>query len=306
FEYSGGKWSYSPRIYDIRKAEPGVEERFVRYETSPAPKAERPDAASTSPSDAARPAANATATLPAPIQKLINDMVFVQGGTFTMGCTAEQGSDCYDDEKPAHRVKVSSFKIGKYEVTQAQWRAVMGSDPPGLYNTGCDQCPVEGVSYYDIVNSFIPKLNSITGQSFRLPTEAEWEYAARGGSQSRGYKYSGSNILDDVGWYFSNYESGNTYGSEKTTRPVGSKQPNELGIYDMSGNVWEWCSDWYGQSYYNNSPAENPRGPASGEFRVVRGGSWYINPSYCRVALRLRCSPGYCNYYYGFRIAQDF
>jgi formylglycine-generating enzyme required for sulfatase activity len=174
------------------------------------------------------------------------EMVFVKGGTFTMGCTAEQGDDCFDNEEPAHKVTLSDFYIGKYEVTQAQWKAVTGNNPSKF--NGCDNCPVEGVSWNDI-QEFIKKLNAKTGLNYRLPTEAEWEYAARGGAQSRGYKYSGSNSVDEVAWYYGN--SGNE------THPAGTKKANELGIYDMSGNVYEWCNDWYGA--YNSEAQTNPK-----------------------------------------------
>jgi formylglycine-generating enzyme len=152
-------------------------------------------------------------------------MVRVAGGTFTMGCeSASRDGECYDSEKPPRTVRVSDFSIGKYEVTQAQWRAVMGSDPPELYNKGCDDCPVERVSWNDI-QEFLRKLNELTGKRYRLPTEAEWEYAARGGSQSRGYLYSGSNNIGEVAWYDGNAKQGNTHGAQKTTRPVGQKKP---------------------------------------------------------------------------------
>jgi formylglycine-generating enzyme required for sulfatase activity len=226
------------------------------------------------------------------------EMVFVKGGTFTMGCTSEQGSDCDDDEKPTRRVTVGDFYIGKYEVTQKQWRAVMGSDPPELRFKGCDDCPVEHVSWNDI-QEFIKKLNQKTGKKYRLPTEAEWEYAARGGAQSRGFKYAGSNNIDEVAWYSSN--------SGSKTRPVGGKKPNELGLYDMSGNVWEWCEDdWHGN--YNGAPTygrawiDSPRG----SHRVLRGGSWYYNAWFCRVSNRSRDFPDFWSSYDGFRLAQDF
>lgn len=235
------------------------------------------------------------------VLKLINEMVEVQGGTFTMGCTSEQ-SDCISEAIPAHRVTLSSFSIGKYEITQAQWRAIMGADPLTLYNKSCDQCPVERVSWQDIVNKFLPKLNRVTGMRFRLPTEAEWEYAARGGNKSKGYKYAGSNSIGSVAWYDNNAKSGNTHGSQKTTRPVGQKSPNELGLYDMSGNVWEWCSDWYDGDYYENSPRNNPKGPSSGLDRVLRGGSWYGIAEYCRVAYRDSNHPRNRNFNNGFRL----
>ncbi len=201
------------------------------------------------------------------------DMVQVEGGTFQMG--SEDGED---DEKPVHEVWLDSYMIGQTEVTQELWLAVMGSNPS--FFKGPDH-PVEQISWNDIVNDFLPKLNKLTGKNFRLPTEAEWEYAARGGSKSRGYKYSGSNDIDEVAWYDDN--------SNGTTHPVKSKAPNELGIYDMSGNVWEWCQDWYASDYYLSSVTKNPKGPtsdSSGSFRVNRGGSWFNSASDCRTAYR--------------------
>jgi serine/threonine protein kinase len=209
-----------------------------------------------------------------------DQMVFVKGGTFTMGCTSEQGSDCYDNEKPSHRVTVSDFYIGKYEVTQKQWRTVMGSDPPELPFKGCDDCPVDRLSWND-VQDFIKKLNQTTGKKYRLPTEAEWEYAARGGNQSRGYKYAGSNNIDEVAWYEVN--------SDLRINPVGRKKPNELGLYDMSGNVWEWCSDYFGS--FSNDPKTDPHGPPSGWFIVHRGGSLHCSSRLCRVTNRSSFTP---------------
>lgn len=218
-----------------------------------------------------------------------------------MGCTAEQGSDCDTDEKPAHQFTVSDFYIGQYEVTQAEWRKVMGSDPPELYNKGCDRCPVEKVSWND-VQEFLKKLNAQTGLNYRLPTEAEWEYAARGGDKSKGYKYAGSNNVGDVAWYTENYKTANTFGTQKTTRPVGQKKDNELGLFDMSGNVYEWCSDWKGD--YSSSAQVNPTGPSSGSRRVIRGGSWGYDPQLCRVAYRVSFTPDYRDRYIGFRLAR--
>ena len=207
-------------------------------------------------------------------------MVYVQGGTFTMGATSEQGSsDPWDSEKPVHSVTLSSYMIGQTEVTQALWQAVMGDNPSEF--TGDSHRPVECVSWEDC-QTFLRKLNSLTGQKFRLPTEAEWEFAARGGVNSLGYKYSGSNNIGDVAWYDVN--------SDNTTHPVGTKQPNELGIYDMSGNVWEWCSDWFGS--YSSSSQTNPQGSSSGSDRVDRGGGWGNGAGSCRVAMRLWGSPG--------------
>ena len=200
------------------------------------------------------------------------EMVNVEGGTFTMGATAEQGSSYGSDEKPTHQVTLSSYMIGKTEVTQALWETVMGSNPSKF--KGAD-LPVENVSWEEC-QEFITKLNALTGKNFRLPTEAEWEFAARGGNNSSGYKYSGSNNLSDVAW-----SEGN---SEGTTHPVGTKSPNELGIYDMSGNVWEWCNDWYGD--YSSSSQSNPTGPNSGSNRVLRGGDWYNSAENGRVSYR--------------------
>ena len=228
-------------------------------------------------------------------------MVFVQGGVFAMGCTAEQGNDCEEDEKPAHQVKVNDFYIGRYPVTQAQWKAVMGAYPSGLFNTGCEDCPVEGVSWND-VQEFIRKLNEQTVMNYRLPTEAEWEYAARGGKQSKGYKYSGSNNIDEVACYMENYNN-NRYGKKGTTNPVGTKKPNELGIYDMSGNVWEWCADWY--DGYSSDVQTNPAGPFIGSYRVLRGGSWYSPASICRVSFRNFYLPTDRDSRFGFRLARS-
>ena len=199
------------------------------------------------------------------------DMLLVQGGTFTMGATPEM-KDPWDAEKPTHDVTLTNnYYLGKTEVTQELWEVVMGNNPS--YFKGKNK-PVENVSWNDCMK-FISRLNSITGQIFRLPTEAEWEFAARGGNNSKHYQYSGSNKLDDVAWYDSN--------SAKTTHNVATKQPNELGIYDMSGNVWEWCSDYYDK--YSSSSQTNPTGPNSGTCHVVRGGSWY---NYARRCCSLR------------------
>ncbi len=233
-------------------------------------------------------------------------MVRVEGGTFTMGATKEQGSDAYENEKPAHDVTLSSFSIGETEVTQALWKVVMGQTPTSdgkkwekKYGLGA-QYPAYRVSWQDC-QDFIKKLNNLTGRSFRLPTEAEWEYAARGGNRSRGYKYSGSNTLEKVAWYQEDYlvevmrphdnsqdkgESSPDYG----THPVGTKQSNELGLYDMSGNVREWCSDWFGG--YSSSPKTNPKGTASGSYRVCRGGSWNYSAWICRSSYRNCDDPG--------------
>ena len=205
------------------------------------------------------------------------DMVKVEAGTFMMGATSEmKNSDKY--EKPVHQVTLThDYYMGKYEVTQALWQAVMGSNPS--ISKG-DNLPVEKVSWDDS-QKFISKLNSMTGRKFRLPTEAEWEYAARGGKKSCGYQYSGSSTISDVAWYDGN--SGNK------THPVGTKQANELGIFDMSGNVYEWCQDRYG-SYVSLSQT-NPTGAVSGSYRVCRGGSWHGNAICCRSSYRSNETP---------------
>ena len=222
------------------------------------------------------------------------EMVFVQGGTFTMGCTDEQGSDCDSDEKPAHQVTLSDYYIGKYEVTQGLWKKVMGSNPSNFKNCG-DDCPVESVSWNDC-QEFISKLNQLTGKRFRLPTEAEWEYAARGGNKANYQtKYAGSNALGEVAWYLDNsdvnYSGGYEYKGRKLgTHTVGTKKPNALGIYDMSGNVWEWCNDWYG--HYSSGGVMNPKGASTGSIRVIRGGSWYFSGYGYRVSNRTYFNPG--------------
>ena len=219
------------------------------------------------------------------------NMVCVDGGTFTMGATSEQGSDAGGNEKPAHQVTLSTYSIGETEVTQALWKAVMGKKPSSFKG---DNLPVEKVSWDDC-QKFITKLNKLTGRRFRLPTEAEWEYAARGGSKSRGYKYSGSNNIGDVAWY------GYDDNSSRKTHPVKTKLANELGLYDMSGNVYEWCQDRYGS--YSGGSQTNPTGPSSGSSRVLRGGSWFNDARYCRVSFRGYDSPGYTNYALGLRLA---
>lgn len=206
-------------------------------------------------------------------------MVPVEGGTFTMGATSEQGSDANEDEKPAHEVTLSDYYIGQTEVTQALWKAVMGSNPS---DSKGDNLPVEQVSWDDC-QVFIQNLNQLTGKQFRLPTEAEWEYAARGGRKSRGYKYAGGNNIGLVAWCGDN--SGNR------THTVATKQANELGVYDMSGNVEEWCSDWY--DGYQSSSQSDPQRPSLGSCRVNRGGSCYCNAGDSRVSYRFFGTPDF-------------
>jgi sulfatase modifying factor 1 len=246
-----------------------------------------------------------------------NNMVYVEGGTFTMGCTSEQGSDCDDDEKPAHQVTVKSFYMGKYEVTNQEFCVFLnekGNQTEGgtgwlettskyclieesgyrfVPKSGKENHPVINVSWYG-AQAYCNWLKEKTGKPYRLPTEAEWEYAARGGKRSQGYKYAGSNNLGDVGWFYDNSGSG--------TKPVGQKKANELGLFDMSGNVWEWCADG-GRSYTSDSQT-NPQGPSVGT-RVLRGGSCSFNSRDCRVSVRSNNGASYGSNDDGFRLAQD-
>ena len=217
------------------------------------------------------------------------DMIKVEAGSFIMGCTSEQGGDCYDDESPYHRVTITQdYYIGKFEVTQELYQAVMGTNPS---NWKAFDRPVEQVSWNDAME-FCAELSRMTGRRFTLPTEAEWEYAARGGKKSTNAKYSGSSSVAAVAWYDGN--------SGSQTHPVGRLRPNELGIYDMSGNVWEWCLDRYGD--YSSASQTDPMGPGSGSGRVLRGGGWYNGARGCRVSFRFNGSPGARNSSGGFRV----
>ena len=261
------------------------------------------------------------------IDNIIRNMVYVSGGTFTMGANSEQEEEIGDeigdeinyDETPTHQVTLSSFSIGRHEVTQEEWKAVMGSNPSEFVGA---QLPVENVSWNDC-QKFIKKLNAITGKTFRLPTEAEWEFAARGGNKSKHYEYSGSNDLDEVAWYYENSGDkkitftwdidGNSeedideqidLGIEANhckTHQIMKKKPNELGIYDMSGNISEWCSDWYG--VYSSSRQVNPKGASSGSSRVIRGGNLINLTNNCRVSSRGKSAPDNCYSNVGFRLA---
>ena len=214
-------------------------------------------------------------------------MVYVPAGSFTMGATSEQGNDGEGNESPTHQVTLNGYYIGATEITQAQWEAVMGYNPSHFLG---ENLPVECVSYDDAL-SFCRRLRELTGEHYTLPTEAQWEYAARGG-RSGGTKYSGSNTIDDVAWYYDN--------SNGQTHPVGTKSPNALGLYDMSGNVFEWCLDWYGA--YSSQAQTNPQGPSSGDYRVLRGGSWNGNAGPCRVSDRGNGNPFGCYGSCGFRV----
>ena len=221
------------------------------------------------------------------VQPIEPEMVWVEGGTFMMGCTEEQGEDCLNSEKPAHQVTVSGFYIGKYEVIQRQWVAIMGTNPSNPETIGGNK-PVNKIKWGE-VQEYITKLNAHTGKNYRLPTEAEWEYAARGGNKSEGYKYSGSNNPYDVA-YFGNI----------MIYDVGGKKPNELGTYDMSGNIDELCSDWY--SNYTNNPQTNPIGPPTGIHRVLRGGGYGSSLREARVSARMSGDPN-MKVFCGFRLA---
>ncbi len=225
-----------------------------------------------------------------PLDLIPYNMVDVEGGTFMMGCASEQGDDCESDKNPAHQVTLSDFSISKYEVTQAQWKEIMDENPS--YFKTCDECPVERLSWND-TQEFIKRLNQKTGKNYRLPTEAEWEYAARGGSSSRGYKYAGSNDLNRVAWH--------DYNAEVKTQKVGTKNANELGLYDMSGNVSEWCSDRYED--YSAAAQTNPTGPSSGSSRVLRGSSWRSKSA--GVVKRFKDFQSNKYTYYGFRLAHN-
>ena len=238
-------------------------------------------------------------------------MADVEGGSFTMGATAEQGSDAYSDETPAHQVTLSSYSIGTTEVTQELWQAVMGSNPSFFNGTGSSDSgsshsanygtnlhrPVEYVSWDDC-QEFIRRLNALTGKAFRLPTEAEWEYAARGGNKNKGFKYAGSNTIDMVAWYSDNAYNVPSVSADYGTHTVGLKAPNELGLYDMSGNVLEWCQDWYGS--YSGESQTNPEGPSAGTHHVGRGGCWFAGARSCRVSNRSKSSDK--GYQYGLRL----
>ena len=239
-------------------------------------------------------------SLPLP-KELLLDLVLVQGGPFMMGDDNSQ----YAEEKPAHTVELSSFYIGKYPITQAQWEAVMKKNPANFKG---ENRPVENISWEDC-QKFAAKMNalpnlkkaleaeSIKG-TFRLPREAEWEYAARGGIYSQGYTYAGSDKLKQVGWYEDN--SGNQ------TQEVGKLLANELGLYDMSGNVWEWCEDWFDENYYREclkkGTVNNPVGPPQGVIRVLRGGCYFVVALRCRAVFRYGYLPGYRSVIFGCRL----
>ncbi|HIJ83006.1 MAG: hypothetical protein HW380_336 [Magnetococcales bacterium] len=221
------------------------------------------------------------------------EFVKVAGGSFPMGCGSWQ-SDCQEDENPVHEVRVDGFEIGKHEVTQGVWKEVMESNPSHFASCG-KNCPVEQTSWED-TQDFIAKLNGLKdGCTYRLPTEAEWEYACRSGGKEE--KNCGEGEMDQVAW--------NNENSSKEIHPVAQKQANGLGLFDMSGNVWEWVSDWYGEDFYARSSKDNPQGPEGGTGRVNRGGSWDDKPTYIRSSNRDRNDPGVRNRFLGFRLARN-
>lgn len=222
------------------------------------------------------------------LDSIQNNMVWVTGGKFIMGSAAGEA-----DEKPAHEVVVDGFAMSKYPVTQRQWTVIMGSNPSEF--AGCDQCPIDRVSWDD-AQAFVSRLNKLSGKYYSLPTEAEWEYAAKGGLDGKGFRFSGSDDIDQVGWYASN--------SDRRPHEVGEKMPNELGLYDMTGNMWEWCQDWYEKFYYELNEKYSPMGPSSGSGRVRRGGSWFTQAVNCRSSTRNNVKQDYKDDSGTFRLAQ--
>ncbi len=226
------------------------------------------------------------------LQEIESRMVPIEGGTFTMGCANPQDSDCFANEKPRRTITINAFSMSKFTVTQKQWKTIMGNEPSGKF---CAECPVVNISWFD-AQMFINKVNQLTDKNYRLPTEAEWEYAAKGGNKSHGYKYAGSNNAMEVAWY-------DTLISH-SIHPVGQKKENELGLYDMSGNVWQWCSDWFDERYYSIGPSNNPKGAATGTSRSLRGGSWWGPLNDTRVSYRDLYPPDSKDDDVGFRLAK--
>jgi formylglycine-generating enzyme required for sulfatase activity len=238
------------------------------------------------------------------------EMVYVKGGCYLMGDNYGDGVDENGDlagtsvEKPVHEVCVNDFYMGKFEVTQGQWKSIMGSNPSSESACKSDNCPVDNISWNDIKN-FLNKINSKNGGStYRLPTEAEWEYAARSGGKIE--RYSGGNDIESVSWFDGNsgYKTVQDNPNKELSHPVGKKTPNGLGIYDMSGNVWEMTNDWYESEYYSKSPRNNPTGPTSGTERVKRGGcatGWPVNS---RASRRSSYDPDTPNWLNGFRLVR--
>ena len=229
-----------------------------------------------------------------PIVKPAIDMVFIQGGKIRRGCPNLDGAGCLIDERPRHEIKLKHFLISRTPVTQLQWASVMGINPSHFH--GNDSLPVEQVSWNE-VHEFIRRLNAMTGKKYRLPTEAEWEYAALGGAKASGQPFFGQRFLADVAWY--------EYNSGGRTMPVGGREPNELGLYDMIGNVWEWVNDWYDRDYYSTGQINNPRGPRGGTDRVYRGCAFNSGEQHCRISMRNFAKPDYRTVNLGFRLAHS-
>ncbi len=242
-------------------------------------------------------------------QAYLPEMVFVKGGTFTMG-----NSKAGPDEAPEHKVTLSDFYIGKYEITveqyrqfckEANYRFPSAPSEPDWYEEHYeikkwvwkDRHPVVKINWFD-ASAYCKWLSKKTGKKYRLPTEAEWEYVAKGGSKSKGYSYSGSNNLSEVAWF-----DETTY--ERGTMPVGTLKANELGIHDLNGNAWEWCLDYFDMHYYKKSPKVNPKGPKNGQFRVIRGGSWYYVSDMATTTGRDGPYPEFSNWNYGFRVVRE-
>lgn len=209
-------------------------------------------------------------------KEIASQMTYIEGGVFLMG-----SNEYEEDEQPAHSVFLDSFYMSKFQITQKQWINVMGGNP-SEYKSDSLLHPVENVSWVD-VKLFIERLNTFTKLKYRFPTEAEWEYAAKGGQQTKEFKFAGSNDINEIAWYLSN--------SNRKTHPVGTKKANELGLYDMSGAVREWCSDWYDENYYSISPLQNPKGPDEGVYKVLRGGSFDSSSKYCTSTNRDYAEP---------------
>ena len=224
-------------------------------------------------------------------------MVRVDGGTFMMGGTSEQGSDAEKEERPIHQVVLSSYYIGMTEVTQALWEAVMGNNPSDFKNS---KHPVEQVTWDDC-QEFIKKLNALTRENFSLPTEAQWEFAARGGNKSAGFKFAGSNNINEVAWYDDNSYNVGSESVNYGTHDVATKKPNELGLFDMSGNVQEWCQDWYGE--YPGGEQFDPTGPFRGSERLYRGGDWSHEAWCSRISHRSGTEPNHHSQIRGLRLA---
>jgi formylglycine-generating enzyme required for sulfatase activity len=220
-------------------------------------------------------------------------MITIRGGVFIMGCIPERDGKCGNDELPTRQVTLDSYQLSKFEVTQQLYEEVMQANPSHF--SGCPTCPVESVSW-DVALLFIQKLNTLTGKQYRLPTEAEWEFAARSGLKTKGFEYSGGEKVDEVAWYIAN--------SDGRTHPVGTRKPNMLGFYDLSGNVWEWCNDWYDIDY-SKRKSVNPPGPEEGETRVLRSGSWYGKEKYIRISNRGHFFPNLNADIIGFRLAHS-